>query len=141
MDRGNAGTHGSFADYELTLARDERGVADFYTFYVGYGVVWAGSAIERDAQIPGARLSLGGRCQSQNQGEYEPMKLEGEMSALHKASWRTEKYKGWGARFRPSDEPLLSAATTSRRFQASENVHGRRMVESTISKKQNISGE
>ena len=44
----------------LPFAGDERGVADFDSADVGDGVVGAGSAVEGDAEIAGARLGLGG---------------------------------------------------------------------------------
>jgi hypothetical protein len=37
-----------------------RGVSDLDAFDVGDGVVGAGSAVERDSEIAGARLGLGG---------------------------------------------------------------------------------
>ncbi len=61
---GDSGAHRAFADYELALARDERGVSDFNAFDVGDGVVRAGSAVEGNSQTARARLGLGqsGNC-------------------------------------------------------------------------------
>ena len=60
MDGGDAGADGTFADYEFAAAGDERGVADFDALDVCDRVVGAGGAVERDAEIAGARLGLGG---------------------------------------------------------------------------------
>jgi hypothetical protein len=58
MNRGNAGAHRAFADYEFATAGDERGVADLDPADIGNGVVGAGSTVERDAEIAGAGLGL-----------------------------------------------------------------------------------
>jgi hypothetical protein len=60
MDGGDSGADGALADDEFAFAGDERGVSDFDAFYVSDGVVGAGSAVEGDAEIAGARLGLGG---------------------------------------------------------------------------------
>ena len=61
MNGGDAGADGAFADYEFAVAGDQRGVADLDAFDVGDGVVGAGSAVEGDAEIAGARLLRVGR--------------------------------------------------------------------------------
>jgi hypothetical protein len=56
------------ADNEFAFTGDERGVADLDIFDVCYGVVAAGSAIEGDTKIAGARF-LSGR--GEGEGEQE----------------------------------------------------------------------
>ena len=60
MNGGDAGAHRAFADYEFAFTGDQRGVADLDAFYVGDGVVGAGSAVEGNSEIAGAGLGLGG---------------------------------------------------------------------------------
>jgi len=59
MDGGDAGADWTFADYQFAFAGDERGVAYFYSFDVGDGVVGAGSAVEGNSEIAGSGLGLG----------------------------------------------------------------------------------
>jgi hypothetical protein len=59
MYGGDAGAHRSLADDELPFARNERSVAYFNSFNVCDGVVGAGGAVEGDAEVAGAGLSLG----------------------------------------------------------------------------------
>jgi hypothetical protein len=68
MNGGDAGAHGSLADYEFAFAGDERGVSDLDAFDVGDGVVAAGSAIEGDSEIAGAGLGLGASGDRKNEG-------------------------------------------------------------------------
>src|ERR1700737_3471503 len=58
---GDSGARRAFADYKFSLAGEERGVADLDSFDVSDGIVGAGSAVERDAEVAGARAGLSGR--------------------------------------------------------------------------------
>jgi hypothetical protein len=71
MNGRDASTNWSLADFEFTFAGDERGVADFDSLDVGDGVVGAGSAIEGNAEIAGARLGLSGQGGGQSYDQDE----------------------------------------------------------------------
>ncbi len=59
MNGGDAGANRAFPNFEFAFTRDESGVTDLHSLHIGNGVVRAGSAVERDAQVAGARLALG----------------------------------------------------------------------------------
>src|SRR5690348_2915941 len=76
---GDASAYGAFADLEFAIAGDERGVADEDAGNVANGVQRAGSAVERDAEITGARLLLGrGLWREQRYGGEEDYGEESE---------------------------------------------------------------
>jgi len=81
MNGGDAGTNGTFANFEFAFAGDERGVADFDSLHVGDGVVGAGCAVEGNAEITGARLGLSeqGGGQSYDQDEHSAADLRRDM--------------------------------------------------------------
>src|SRR5881394_2578067 len=53
---GDAGADGAFSDLESSVAGNQSGVADEDAGNVGDGVVGAGSAVERNAEVAGARF-------------------------------------------------------------------------------------
>jgi len=110
VNRGDAGAHGTFADYEFAIAGDESGVSDFEAFHVSDGVVGAGSAVEGDAEIAGAGLGLGGCGEGEREDDKERERLRASIFGLrgascevrlqavggHGASGRMRSIKDWG---------------------------------------------
>ena len=58
---GHTGAHRTDTDLQRAAAGNQRGMADFDAFYVGDGIEGPWRAVKGNAQVPGARLSLG-RC-------------------------------------------------------------------------------
>jgi hypothetical protein len=83
MDSGNAGADGAFADFELAVAGDERGVSDFYALDVGDGVIRAGRAVEGDTEIAGTGLGLGEGKSAGTEKSAEKCGAEREYSKSH----------------------------------------------------------
>ena len=56
---GDAGAYRANTYLQRAIAGNQRRVANFHALYVGDGVERAGSAVEGNAQVSGARFSLG----------------------------------------------------------------------------------
>src|SRR6476660_968213 len=51
QDRGNAGTHWTFAYLKFSFATDQRGIADFHTGHVCDGIKLSGCALDWNSKI------------------------------------------------------------------------------------------
>ena len=71
QDGRHSGAHRALPDHQLARTRDQRREADFDTSDIGDGVERAGCAVERDAEIAGARLGLGERKDAAQEDENE----------------------------------------------------------------------
>ena len=60
QDRCDARPHRPLSDHQLSLAGDQRGVADLHALHIGDGIELSRSAFERDAEVARPGPALGG---------------------------------------------------------------------------------